>query len=64
MIPGHCPKVLDIFFCRKMKIYCLVAILGRQIDDFIIPNNDFTEFLHFQKFLPALDSMKAAIRVL
>lgn len=47
-----------------MKIYPLLAMLYRQIDDFIIANSDFTEFLDLFKLFPAIDNMKAAIRVL
>jgi hypothetical protein len=40
MIPGHQPTLLG-----SMKMYYHVAVLYRQTDDFIIPDNDFIEFL-------------------
>lgn len=47
-----------------MKVYSFVAILYRQIEDFVIVNNDFRQLLNLFKLLPALDSMKVAITVL
>ena len=51
-------------FCRSMKIHSPIAMLCRQIDDFIIPNNDFVEFLNFTNETWALYNIKAAIKAL
>jgi hypothetical protein len=31
-------------FCRTLKMYCLVVMLYRQIDDFLILNDDSVRF--------------------
>lgn len=50
MIPKHHPTLLDKFSADQYKDYFHVTVLFRQIDDFIIPDNDFIGLLNWFKY--------------